>query len=65
MPPFQAKEDALPLDATLYSVSLEEAAFFKGQTGIESDERLKDHILEIQAQAYNVIELPIISANIF
>lgn len=65
MPPFQAKEDALPLDATLYSVSVEEAAFFKGLTGIESDENLKDHILKIQAEAYNVIELPITSADIF
>ncbi|KAG2737260.1 hypothetical protein P692DRAFT_20842489, partial [Suillus brevipes Sb2] len=36
----------------LYSLSSEEAAFFKAQTNIDDDEDLKRHILEVQAKAY-------------
>ncbi|KAG1746293.1 hypothetical protein EDD22DRAFT_1004571 [Suillus occidentalis] len=35
------------LDTSLYSLSTEEAAFFKAQTGIDDDEDLKKHILEV------------------
>jgi hypothetical protein len=40
------------LDTSLYSLSTEEAAFFKAQTGIDDDEDLKKHILDVQAKAY-------------
>ncbi|KAF8173066.1 hypothetical protein BJ912DRAFT_992883 [Pholiota molesta] len=76
MPPFQAKEDALPLDATLYSVSLEEAAFFKGQTGIDrmnaskftySKYRHKPTMLKISQHPYypTFLELGIKGDGIF
>jgi hypothetical protein len=41
-------------DTSLYSLTSEEAAFFKAQTGIDDDEDLKRHILEVQAKAYKV-----------
>ncbi|KAG1750826.1 hypothetical protein EDB19DRAFT_1825069 [Suillus lakei] len=40
------------VDTSLYSLSSEEAAFFKAQIGIDDDENLKRHILEVQAKAY-------------
>ncbi|KAG2154063.1 hypothetical protein DEU56DRAFT_751711 [Suillus clintonianus] len=40
------------VDTSLYNLSSEEAVFFKAQTGIDDDEDLKKHILEIQAKAY-------------
>ena len=39
-------------DTSLYSLSSDEAAFFKTQIGIDNDEDLKRHILEVQAKAY-------------
>ncbi|KAG1870346.1 hypothetical protein C8R48DRAFT_789353 [Suillus tomentosus] len=43
---------ALTVDTSLYSLSSEQAEFFKAQTGIDDDEDLKRHILEVQAKAY-------------
>ena len=40
------------VDTSTYSLSSEEAAFFKAQIGIDDDEDLKRHILEVQAKAY-------------
>ncbi|KAG1747269.1 uncharacterized protein EDB91DRAFT_1036017, partial [Suillus paluster] len=40
------------VDTSLYSLSAEQAAFFKTQIGIDDDEDLKRHILEVQAKAY-------------
>lgn len=40
------------VDTSLYNLSPEQAAFFKTQTGIDDDEELKRHILEVQAKAY-------------
>ncbi|KAG1887011.1 hypothetical protein F4604DRAFT_1675072 [Suillus subluteus] len=39
-------------DTCLYNLSPAQAAFFKAQTGIDNDEDLKRHILEVQAKAY-------------
>ena len=44
MPPLSAK----------YGLSPEQTTFFKAQTGIDDDEELKNHILELQERAYKV-----------
>ncbi|KAG6329454.1 hypothetical protein ID866_9635 [Astraeus odoratus] len=49
-----------PLDPTLYSLSPEEAAFFKATTAIDDDEALKAHILLAQEKAYRVAPYPCI-----
>lgn len=48
-----AKPDIPPLSVH-YRLSPEQAAFFKAQTGIDDDEALKKHILEVHARAYKV-----------
>jgi hypothetical protein len=48
------------LDPTLLTLTDEEAAFFKKLTGIEDDEDLRAHILQIQADAYSVYPYPCI-----
>jgi hypothetical protein len=51
--PFQTtSKPIVAVDTSFYSLSTEEAAFFKAQTGIDDDEDLKKHILEVQAKAY-------------
>lgn len=45
---------AYPLDKTLYTLGEEEIAFFKSQTGIDDEEELKQHILRLQKEAYEV-----------
>lgn len=53
--------ESLPgVDASLYKLSPAQAAFFKTQTGIDDDEDLKRHILEVQAKAYKVAPYPCI-----
>ena len=42
------------LDPTLYNPSPEAVAFYKQQTGITSDDELKEHILSIQKEAWDV-----------
>jgi len=42
----------LKLNPDLYDIHPEEAAFFKQQTGIQDDELLKQHIIQVQAKAY-------------
>jgi hypothetical protein len=54
------QEPALPgskLDEHLYSLSEEERAFLKEQTGIQDDDELKAHVLQLQAEAYKVCSL--------
>ncbi|KAG1841693.1 hypothetical protein DFJ58DRAFT_807911 [Suillus subalutaceus] len=48
------------VDTCLYNLSPAQAAFFKTQTGIDNDEDLKRHILEVQAKAYKVAPYPCI-----
>ena len=43
-----------PLDERLYDPTHDELKFFKQQTGIQDDDELKAHILEVQAEAYKV-----------
>ncbi|KZV88673.1 hypothetical protein EXIGLDRAFT_772461 [Exidia glandulosa HHB12029] len=53
----------LPIDPSAYSLQPDEAAFFKEQTGLHDDEVLKEHILAVQAEAYqasNVYPYPCI-----
>ncbi|THH07312.1 hypothetical protein EW146_g9357 [Bondarzewia mesenterica] len=49
-----------PLDESLYALSEEEAAFFKSQTGIQDDAKLKEHICTVQAEAFAVYPYPCI-----
>ncbi|KAH9933312.1 uncharacterized protein B0H18DRAFT_1101993 [Fomitopsis serialis] len=49
-----------PLDSSLYRLDEEEVAFFKQKTGINSSEDLKQHILKVQAEAYEVHPYPCI-----
>ena len=44
----------LRLDPSLYKLGDEEAAFFKQSTGIQDSEKLKQHILQVQKEAYAV-----------
>ncbi|KAG1821674.1 uncharacterized protein BJ212DRAFT_914119 [Suillus subaureus] len=48
------------VDTSFYNLSPAQAAFFKTQTGIDDDEDLKRHILEVQAKAYKVAPYPCI-----
>lgn len=48
------KKIAPLLDPSLYTLSAESSAFFKSTTGIHDDNELKEHILNVQAQAYAV-----------
>ena len=47
------KPDTEPLDAA-YGLSPEQATFFKAQIGINNDDDLRTHILEVQESAYKV-----------
>ena len=42
------------LDPSLYSPTPQESAFLKSQTKIEDDEELKQHVLEVQKEAWEV-----------
>ncbi|KAH9933311.1 uncharacterized protein B0H18DRAFT_870613 [Fomitopsis serialis] len=48
------------LDESLYSLDEEESAFFKSLTGIDDDEALKQHILKVQNDAFEVWPFPCI-----
>jgi hypothetical protein len=41
-------------DERLYDLTEDERAFFKQQTGIQSDDELKAHLIQVQAEAYEV-----------
>jgi len=55
------------LDPSLLATTIsdEELAFFKKQTGIEDTEELKDHILNVQREAYNIFPYPCIRSFSF
>lgn len=42
------------LDPSLYALDEASLAFFKSSTDIHDDDQLKEHILNVQAQAYAV-----------
>ena len=50
------RPDTEPL-AAAYRLSPEQASFFKGETGIHDDDKLRTHILEVQQRAYEVSEV--------
>jgi hypothetical protein len=50
------------LDESLYNLTDEERAFFKQQTGIQDDDELKAHIVQVQAEAYKVGKLGMLTA---
>ncbi|KAH7884932.1 hypothetical protein F5I97DRAFT_1811072 [Phlebopus sp. FC_14] len=51
----------LSLDSRFYKLEDDdEAAFFKRLTGIDDDEQLKKHILDVQAKAYDIALYPCI-----
>ncbi|EPS99795.1 hypothetical protein FOMPIDRAFT_1163729 [Fomitopsis schrenkii] len=43
-----------PLDDKLYRLDAEETAFYKAKTGIDDDDKLKEHIVQVQRDAYQV-----------
>lgn len=47
----------LRLDPSLYKLGDEEASFFKQYTGINDDEELRQHILQVQKEAYKVRDI--------
>jgi SAM-dependent methyltransferase len=53
-PKIEAQLTFPPLDENLYNPRPQDAAFYKELTGIEDDEALKQHILDVQAKAYKV-----------
>ena len=48
------------LEASYSSITQEERDFVKAQTGIEDDEALREHVLSVQAEAFNVHPYPCI-----
>ena len=41
-------------DPSLYNPEPHEVEFFKSQTGIEDDEELKEHVIAVQKEAWEV-----------
>ena len=54
--PAQLRLNIPALDEGLYDLTDEERSFFKQQTGIQDDDELKAHILQVQAEAYKVCD---------
>jgi len=50
-----------PLDDERYNLDEKELAFFKSQTGIQDDAVLKEHIIQVQRDAYEIFPYPCIS----
>jgi hypothetical protein len=55
--PQQLVPPVLKLDEQSYDLSEEERGFLKGQIGIQEDDELKAHVLQLQAEAYKVRSL--------
>ena len=49
-----------PLDPSFLVLGEDELAFFKAQTGIHEVEQLRQHILRIQKEAYEISPYPCI-----
>lgn len=49
------KYSDLDLGPTLYSLDGEELSFYKKATGIHDEDKLRQHILSVQAEAYKAI----------
>ncbi|KAL4245152.1 hypothetical protein ABKN59_009899 [Abortiporus biennis] len=66
-PATQAKESfsSLTLDPELLQLEADELQFYKHKTGIENEQELKRHIVEVQADAYAVYPYPCIRSFAF
>ncbi|KAF9446308.1 hypothetical protein P691DRAFT_708861 [Macrolepiota fuliginosa MF-IS2] len=61
VPPLNsANKGPLPLDSTLYDLDEGQQTFFKRITGIAGSEDLKQHIISVQAKAYELFPYPCI-----
>ncbi|KAF9048652.1 hypothetical protein BJ165DRAFT_1041597 [Panaeolus papilionaceus] len=49
-----------PLDPRLYTLAGDSLAFFQEQTGIQDEEELKKHIIDVQKRAYDIYGYPCI-----
>lgn len=45
---------AAPLDDKLYRLDADEIAFYKAKTGIHDEAALKEHVVKVQQDAYQV-----------
>ncbi|KAF8124084.1 hypothetical protein EV363DRAFT_1178416 [Boletus edulis] len=54
------RKTAPPLDPNLYELDAESLTFFKSVTGIHDEDELKEHVLDVQRQAYGVVPYPCI-----
>lgn len=54
VPPTAITSPLLELDPSLFKPTPDEVDFFKTMTGIQDFEELKDHILRVQKEAYEV-----------
>ena len=45
---------SIPFEGQFYDLGLEEVEHLKTQTGLDDDDSLKAHILQVQQKAYNV-----------
>ncbi|KZV91243.1 hypothetical protein EXIGLDRAFT_615917, partial [Exidia glandulosa HHB12029] len=55
-----ARQAETPLDPNLLVLRGDEGEFFKTQTGIKDDEKLREHILDVQRRAFAVWPYPCI-----
>jgi hypothetical protein len=56
-----ARKAPLPLDATLFDLDDKHLKFFRSLTGITNDEEVKQHIMTIQARAYEVTRFALLA----
>lgn len=55
----------LPLDPKLYNLSDEQLDFLRSLTGFENDDEMRQHVLTIQAQAYEICPCPCVRSFTF
>jgi len=51
---------AIPLDPKIYTLAEDELEFYRKETGIQDADEIKEHILQVQAEAYAVHPYPCI-----
>lgn len=52
------------LNPDFYRPTEEEVAFFKAQTGMQGEEELKQHILKIQQEAWDVSSVSLLRSRL-
>ncbi|KAG9315671.1 hypothetical protein JVU11DRAFT_3317 [Chiua virens] len=58
-------KQVIPIDPKQYSLDPEASEFFKIVTRIQDDDKLREHILDVQAKAYAVAAYPCIRSFVF